>query len=317
VRHLRALVALVDRGSMTAAARELGVAQSTVSEAVASLDRVLGVPAVARRRGGHGVALTSAGRALLPHARAVLAALEQAELAVATATREVRARVEVIANESVSTYLLPLALPALRERWPNTRFTVTVGTCDEVRAGIAGGDADVGVLLESAKRGSRARDDGAVALAALPLVLFCGPSHPWAKRRQPASTRELISRFPVFACDASGEFHALLQRHFRPDRAPSARLEPAGTVEAVKRTVLGSAEALGVLPSYAIVEELRSGRAHVVAVEPALPRVTLEVLVAPARGPRPIVDELIAALRDAVGDASRPPAPPSSRGPRA
>ncbi|HEY4592317.1 MAG TPA: LysR family transcriptional regulator, partial [Thermoanaerobaculia bacterium] len=69
LRHLRAFVALVDHGSMTAAAQALGMAQSTVSEAMAALDRTLGTPAVARRRGARGHPLTPAGRALLPHAR--------------------------------------------------------------------------------------------------------------------------------------------------------------------------------------------------------------------------------------------------------
>ena len=69
VRHLRAFVALVDHGSMTAAAQALGMAQSTVSETMAALDRTLGTPAVTRRRGTRGHRLTPAGRALLPHAR--------------------------------------------------------------------------------------------------------------------------------------------------------------------------------------------------------------------------------------------------------
>jgi regulatory helix-turn-helix LysR family protein len=48
IRHLRALVALVDSGSMTAAAQALGMAQSTVSEAMSALDRTLG------QQGGEG-----------------------------------------------------------------------------------------------------------------------------------------------------------------------------------------------------------------------------------------------------------------------
>lgn len=69
IRQLRAFVALVERKRITAAAQSLGLAQSTVSEALSALERALGTPLVLRRRGGHGLELTDVGHALLPHAR--------------------------------------------------------------------------------------------------------------------------------------------------------------------------------------------------------------------------------------------------------
>src|SRR3954470_6288727 len=185
VRHLRALVALVDSGSMTAAAQALGMAQSTVSEAMAALDRTLGTPAVARRRGARGHPLTPAGRALLPHARRVLAAVEDAQAAVAAVTREARASVDIVANESVSSYLLPDVLALLRERWPGTRFAVTVGACQAVRDGVARGRFDVGLLLateveETGPEVVAARQPG-MLLAEVTLVLFGGGGHPLAR----------------------------------------------------------------------------------------------------------------------------------------
>ena len=66
VRQLRAFLALVDHGSVSAAALALGLAQSTVSEALAALERAVGAPIVLRRRGAQPTALTAAGEALLP-----------------------------------------------------------------------------------------------------------------------------------------------------------------------------------------------------------------------------------------------------------
>lgn len=313
VRHLRAFVALVDLGSMTAAARALGVAQSTVSEAVAALERVLGTPAVARRRGARGIALTTAGRALLPHARVVLSSLEEAHLAVAAATREVRAKVDLIANESVSTYLLPRALAILRERWPNTRFAVSVGTCEDVRRGLADGRFDAGVLLATEGPAADAGPSGEAAgpagsstpIADLALVLFCGREHPLARRPGHALRREVLAEYPVFSSDASGDFHALLARFFRAAPGARSRLESTGTVEAVKRNVLASESALGVLPAYAVAEELRAGLAHAVTLRPALPRVRLEVLLSRARPPRPVTVELVEVLQRLVENVPR------------
>ena len=67
LRHLRAFVALVENGSITAASHVLGLAQSTVSEAIAALERELGTALIAHKRGSHTVALTPAGQVLLPH----------------------------------------------------------------------------------------------------------------------------------------------------------------------------------------------------------------------------------------------------------
>lgn len=69
IRQLRAFVALVEHGSVTAAAQVLGLAQSTMSETLSSLERAVGSAILLRRRGAHEIARTSAGEALLPYAR--------------------------------------------------------------------------------------------------------------------------------------------------------------------------------------------------------------------------------------------------------
>ena len=118
VRQLRAFVALVERGRVTTAARALGLAQSSVSEALVALERAVGASLVIRGHGNDKARLTDAGNALLPHARAVLSAIDEAQTAVASATTDARATVDIAANESTSTYLLPSALCRLRDMWP-------------------------------------------------------------------------------------------------------------------------------------------------------------------------------------------------------
>jgi molybdate transport repressor ModE-like protein len=296
IRHLRALVALVDSGSMTAAAQALGMAQSTVSEAMSALDRTLGTPAVARRRGARGSDLTAAGRALLPYARRVLAALEDAQTAVAAVTREARASVDIVANESVSTYLLPEALAVLRQRWPGTRFSVTVATCQAVRDGLAQGRYDVGFLLATAAAEAGAREGG-LPLADVRLVLFCGAEHPLAPPGNRPVPRARLAPFRVFTSDSSGDFHALLHGFFHADGLPGPRLEASGTIDAVKRSVLADRLALGVLPEYAVAEELRNGRMRALPVRPSLPRLRLTAHLCGVRLTGPAAADLVEVLR--------------------
>ena len=105
LRQLRAFIALVENGSITAASHALGLAQSTVSEAIAALERELGTALIAHKRGSHSVALTPAGRVLLPRGRDVLAAVDKTYVAVAKAAVSARGVVNIIAPSS----LVPLS----------------------------------------------------------------------------------------------------------------------------------------------------------------------------------------------------------------
>jgi DNA-binding transcriptional LysR family regulator len=71
LRQLRCLVAIVDAGSFTGAAIDLGISQAAVSRALASLEAALGVRLL--RRTTREMTLTAAGSRVLPHARRALA----------------------------------------------------------------------------------------------------------------------------------------------------------------------------------------------------------------------------------------------------
>ncbi|MGE5292068.1 MAG: LysR substrate-binding domain-containing protein [Micromonosporaceae bacterium] len=80
LRHLQYFIAVAEELSFTRASRRLHVVQSGVSSAIQALERELGATLFDRNR--HRVSLTDAGHALLPEARATLAAAEAARDAV-------------------------------------------------------------------------------------------------------------------------------------------------------------------------------------------------------------------------------------------
>src|SRR3954454_13993560 len=80
LRHLATFVAVAEEGSFTRAADRLHVVQSAVSAGVKTLEREFGTPLFTRTT--HRVELTDAGHALLPEARATLAAAGAAREAV-------------------------------------------------------------------------------------------------------------------------------------------------------------------------------------------------------------------------------------------
>src|SRR6266853_27484 len=311
VRQLRAFVTLVDEGSMTAAAHRLGVAQSTISEALTALERALGTRAIARRRGVHAVDLTPAGQALLPYGRTILASLEDAHVAVAAVARDVPGRIEMIANESVSTYLLAPALDRLRAKWPKMQFAVNVGLCQRIVRGLLEGQFDLGVMLQLPADGCQvegpvlppAAQARTIPLPDVPLVVFAKANHPLVTRPANGGVRlEQLTQYPIFVTDASGYCHDLIRSFFRSTDTTGPRIEATGSVEAVKRSVLANPEALGVLPDYAIADELQAARVQPIQLRPAAPTLQLRAMVYRTRAPKhPVIADLI----EMLGSGSR------------
>ncbi len=287
LRHLRAFVTVVETGGHTRAARGLGVSQSTISETLTSLERTLGTELF--RKGPRGIALTRSGEALLPYARRILALSSELVAHLAGVTTEVKGTLAVAAVESISTYVLPPRLAALRVKWAGVRIEVTTRVCAEIRESVAAGQSDVGLVLEV---DGGPRDDSVLAEAR--LVVFGPPAHPLAGRR--ASADEL-RRCDFYMSDAAGDYHQALRRHFEAAEVPQPRTQAAGTVEGVKRGILAGGTALGLLPAHAVKQELANGVLAEVRVNPPLPGLVLRVVLGPESADSPLVEELVRSLR--------------------
>ena len=299
IRQLRAFLALVEQGSVTAAAQALGLAQSTVSEALSSLERGVGAAVFLRRRGSHELALTVAGEALVPHARAILRSVDAAHVAVAGATKGARARVTIATNESLSTYVLAGPLDAVRRAWPKTTFEVSVLTCAGVRAGVEAGEYDLGFALQPVEDTTITTlvADRTIVADDVALVIFVQPSHPLLHAARSAPVRrETLASFPFYLTDVAGNYPALVRRFLEQDGLPGPRLQPTGSVDSVKRAVFADPCALGLLPAYALVDEMQDGRLVELRVAPRPPRMQLEALVARTRPLHPAAPQLLEAL---------------------
>lgn len=316
LRHVRVFVALVEHGSITAASRALGCAQSTVSEALAALERALGTVVVQRQPGIQAATLTTAGHALLPHARQVLAAVDRTHAAVAEVATNACGAVEIAASESVSTYLLPEVLAQVRARWPNVRFSVSVAAHGNIRGGVDDGSFDVGLLIEFDTRlaprlqagGTLSRfADRQIIAPRVPLVIFTAPSHPSvaATAHEPADAA-LLAGLPLLVGDDTGEIPSLITRALQGGDLPGPYLQPSGSVEAVKRGVIAEPRALGMLPSYAVAEDVLRGRVARLALRRPLPPMRLVAVLSRSRARHPAVDALLEATRRAFVTSLQP-----------
>lgn len=142
--QLRAFVAVVDAGGFSAAAAELGMSQSAVSHAVASLERELAGPLLVR---SGPVRTTALGERVLPHARAALSAVG-AMAEIAADAGAVTGTVRLASTPTVCQGLLPGLLRHWRQDRPRITVRVFEGDSAEVAEWLENGTADAAVLID-------------------------------------------------------------------------------------------------------------------------------------------------------------------------
>lgn len=113
----RTLLGVLEEGSLSGAARALGLTQPTVGRQVAALERALATPLFVRSPTG--LVPTEAALALRGHAQAMASTAAALERAAASQGEGVRGVVRITASHVVGLEVLPRALPALRERHPD------------------------------------------------------------------------------------------------------------------------------------------------------------------------------------------------------
>ena len=139
---LRAFATVYANGGVRAAARELGIAHSSVSRHLAELDAWLGVPLVTESEARRGISFTPQGEAL---GKATLAGFGDIERAVAS-LRESRSTRSVTISTTASfaaRWLLP-RLPRLEQSHPRLEVSVVV---DQKIDALQQGDVDLAIRM--------------------------------------------------------------------------------------------------------------------------------------------------------------------------
>lgn len=114
--QVRAFLATVDEGSLSGAARRLGLSQPTLSRQVAALERDLGVTLF--ERGPRTMVLTDAGRQLVDHVRAMGEAADRVALAALGQSQDVSGHVKISMTSAMATWHMPRIMEAMRAAAP-------------------------------------------------------------------------------------------------------------------------------------------------------------------------------------------------------
>jgi len=120
----RAFVIAAEEGSLSAAARALGVAQPTLGRQVEQLEEELGLLLFERDR--RGIQLTPAGLELKEHARNMIEAAAGFSLAAAGQATSIEGKISIAASETIAAVLLPPMIAELRLAEPNIEIDLVV-----------------------------------------------------------------------------------------------------------------------------------------------------------------------------------------------
>ena len=126
--HLRAFHATAAAGSLSAAARRLGLTQPTLSRQVLALEADLGVALFERR--ARKLVLTQTGMDLLDHIRIMGDAAENIALAAGGRVQEIGGRVSISVTDTYAAYILPRIIERIRSDAP--QITIQVVASNEL-----------------------------------------------------------------------------------------------------------------------------------------------------------------------------------------
>lgn len=200
--QLKAFLETAETGSLSAAARKLGLTQPTLSRQVAAIERQMGVTLF--ERVGKAMALTPTGLELLEHVRAMGAAAEALALAATGRSQAVGGVVSVSASDAVATHLLPPLVRRLREQEPGIAIEVIASNAlsDLLRR-----EADIAI------RHVKPEQPDLIARFIREATASFYASEDWVRVHGHPRTAGDAAALPFVGSDRSGQFLGYLRQH--------------------------------------------------------------------------------------------------------
>lgn len=188
--HARAFLTVVRTGSLSAAARALGLTQPTVGRQVRALEAALGVVLFERISGR--LQLTDGGRELHAALQPMTDAARHGELVAAGKASAIDGRVSITASEVVAEMLLPPVLQHLRSQWPGIEIDLIASNAVQ---NLRRRDADI------ALRNGRPKDEALIARRIRMDTggLYASPA--WIARHGPIQSPADLAGAEVLAFD--------------------------------------------------------------------------------------------------------------------
>ncbi|HKP36627.1 MAG TPA: selenium metabolism-associated LysR family transcriptional regulator [Pyrinomonadaceae bacterium] len=177
VRDLEVFLSVAKHLNYTRAGEEVNLSQPSVSVRIRQLENALGVKLFEQL--GKKVALTEAGQMLVPHARRVIAAIEDAKQSIDELQGLEHGSLRIGASTTPGMYLIPKTVAHFKERYPRIEIHLGIRDTQQIEAGVISNEFDFGFV-----GGHLAGDEVAVVpWVTDDLILVVAPKHPLAQKK--------------------------------------------------------------------------------------------------------------------------------------
>ena len=178
IRQLQVFVSVSETGGFGLAAKQLDIAQTSVSEHIEAIEEQLGRRVFVRRSGRKPV-LTDTGETLLTYAHRILAEIKSLTLELAANQSHFGERIVFACQRSIAHAILPLTLARFTQEHPAVELITNVGSQEEVIEQVRHGTANLGCFLSD----SAPSEINSEVLGIEDYVLIANPDHPLAERQ--------------------------------------------------------------------------------------------------------------------------------------
>jgi LysR family transcriptional regulator, regulator of abg operon len=263
--QLRNFVAIVEAGSVRAAARQLGISQPAATKGLRGLERELDTVLV--QRSSRGVVLTEAGKAFFVRARTVMGELREARQELARLGGSQSEIVRIGVATVIGPWLIPPSLTSFRGECPDCTVRILEGTQDTLLPLLRQGELDFAVCLRldaESTRGFNAR-----ALARLRLTVVGRKGHPLRSARTLHALRG--AHWILSRPQGTG---GVVEQAFAAAGLDAPKSGTECDSQAIRMALLASSDALALLGTPMLAE--RSVAAHVqeIPLDKPLPLMT-------------------------------------------
>ena len=268
MRHFVTFKKVIETGSFTQAAEQLGYTQSTVTSHIQALEEHLGRPLFDRM--GRKIRLTDIGKKLLPYTQEILDTYGKIE-SITSDGEDMRGELKIAAPESLTVYRLEPILREYRKKFPHVSISLSNASCGDNKRLILNGSADIAFVMLP-----QLQDSDLIVHSLLdePIVLVGSPdcslnildkSYENQKISECLITNEKECSYRTMFEEYLGERGIV----------PSHTME-LWSIEAMKRCVM-SGLGIAYLPLMTVNDEIKAGRLKIIPCVGGLKQVFSQV----------------------------------------
>ena len=253
LRQLEAFCRIVDLGSFSMAAQDMGLSQPAVTFQMQALEKELGTALLDRSR--RRVLPTESGRILYAHARPILRHTDQARREIDDLNQLLRGTLLLGASTGPGEHILPQVLGRFKAEYPDVDVVLRILPTDEIIEQVLAYDLEIGVV------GAKEANPKLLfePLIQDRLTVIAPPQHPWVAGE--TVTMDALLREPFILQQPGAGVRIMLEAGLKAVGLSLSDLNvymEVGLQESIK-TAVEAGFGVGLISRYAVRQELRFG----------------------------------------------------------